>query len=130
MDLKLSTSLAAAMVALAGSGFSAAALAGDPTPDRDSTAAPTVTPSANDSQDNSNKRMGNDPYKPSVGVLDDNAQRAHDPNQRSAQTSGSEQIAAGEVRDWESIDLDHDHLISPDEMQQYLDKGSAGGQTK
>jgi hypothetical protein len=65
---------------------------------------------------------------PTVPRMDDNAQRQHDRNTRSAAPAGTgtttgaapSGTAAADVRDWATIDKNNDHLIGPDEMEAYL----------
>lgn len=70
--------------------------------------------------------------QPSNATLDDNAQRAH--SRSTSATSGNKKMqhtkmAAGEVRDWRAIDKNHDNLISPEEMEAALKKGSTQGKS-
>lgn len=69
--------------------------------------------------------------EPSNETMDLNAQRAHDRNMRSDLPEGmqtpQELISAGEVRDWNAIDADHDNLISPDEMEVALNANAPKG---
>ena len=62
--------------------------------------------------------------QPSNETMDSNAQRAHSRSSGSTQQSSSKPPAAhanaGEVRDWNAIDKNHDHLISPEEMEAAL----------
>ena len=67
---------------------------------------------------------------PTVQRMDDNGQRQHDRNAAS-KTLGAAKPAApvatgtNEVRDWAAIDKNKDHLISPEEMEDYLKQGRA-----
>ena len=85
--------------------------------------------------------------EPSTGVLDDNAQRQHDRNQGSTQRpsadsagtthqgstdSGSAGMSgidtsggSATTRDWNKIDADQDGSVSPQEMDNWLQKSRA-----
>jgi hypothetical protein len=68
--------------------------------------------------------------------MDANAQRAHDRNTGTAPRSGSKQqqqpqVSARDVRNWQTIDKNHDNLISPEEMEAELQqKGPSKDMTK
>jgi hypothetical protein len=75
--------------------------------------------------------------QPSAQNMDANAQRAHsrsrgtEPGNADAAKSkgmqGSSTVASGETRDWSQVDTNHDNLVSPDEMQAYLDQHHPSG---
>jgi hypothetical protein len=85
--------------------------------------------------------------QPSAQNMDANAQRAHsrstgtepgnaDAAKSKGATGGSDStsqtVAQGGTRDWSQVDTDHDNLVSPDEMQKYLDQAhgqKSGGST-
>lgn len=45
----------------------------------------------------------------------------HETNKKAIAMEAKEDKVSGGVRDWSAIDVDKDHLISPEEMQKYLD---------
>ena len=72
---------------------------------------------------------------PTVERLDDNTQRQHDRNAASKRPGAAKSAApvaasTGEVRDWAAIDKNKDHLISPEEMEDYLKQGSPAPTSK
>ena len=79
---------------------------------------------------------------PSVQSMGENAQRQHDRNAATpkpapgaAATTNSAQPRGaapdvGEVRDWAKIDKNKDNLISPEEMETYLNESRAKTQPK
>ena len=99
MSTRSTSRISATVAALACTVLSAAALAADQTTPRDSTsAAPPATQADTARQADRTQAVPKDDLmlpKPSVS-------------------------ASGETRDWQSIDKNHDNLISPDEMQQAL----------
>lgn len=105
---------------LASAGIGGTAFAADPVERTAQNADQTqVVPSRDDLQ----------PGNPSLGAMDDNAQRQHD-NDRDGNTSSpnnstsdrsnaraSQQGAPGDTRDWNAIDTNNDNLIQPQEME-------------
>ena len=61
---------------------------------------------------------------PSVQRMDDNAQRAHDRNTGSSKAGtaapAASRVDPAQVRDWSKIDKNSDHLIGPEEMEDWL----------
>lgn len=128
------TALAAAVAALSvagGAAFAADAPAGSKTDKADKTQ---VVPARDDMKPGA---------APSVPRMDDNAQRAHDPDRaakskdkgKGAAASGETTATGGkagratssaDVRDWSKIDKNNDHLISPEEMEEALKEPGPG----
>ncbi len=50
-----------------------------------------------------------------------NEQSNHQTNKKAIAMEAKEHKLSDDVRDWSAIDMDKDHLISPEEMQKYLD---------
>jgi len=103
-------------IALLWAGFGTAALAQN---------APATSPNPGKTQTAPTKSdVQQQQAQPSNETMDSNAQRAQSRSSGSTQQSSSKprtaQANAGEVRDWNAIDKNHDHLISPEEMEAAL----------
>jgi hypothetical protein len=121
---RFNLTIAAALVCAA---FGAGAFAQDkPAPSRKATDKTQVQPSKQEAQQ----------AEPSNENMDANAQRAHDRNTGTTPRSGSKQqqqpqVSARDVRNWQTIDKNHDNLISPEEMEAELQqKGPSKDMTK
>jgi hypothetical protein len=64
---------------------------------------------------------------PTVQRMDDNAQRAHDRDAGTARSGSAKPAATGgaQVRDWAQIDKNKDHLVGPEEMEQWLSQSGS-----
>lgn len=123
MNTRLTSTMAVAL--LASAGWCATALAQDK-------AAPPAK------ADKTQVVPGKQDLKPSpatVEKLDDNAQRIHDRDRAAAPQGSASNVQANAnagqaarapaegVRDWAAIDKNKDNLISPEEMEAYLNEG-------
>jgi len=101
-------------IALVCAGFGVGALAQDKPNATQNSDKTKVVPSKKDVQQT----------QPSNEMMDQNAQRAHDRNTGSTPPPSTKAqrpaTTVGEVRDWNAIDKNHDHLISPEEMEAAL----------
>ena len=117
---RLTSTLAAALVAAA---FATPAFA------QDKPTAPANSPNAGKTQQ-APKKSDVQGKEPSAGNMDSNAQRQHSrstpaasASSKQSRSSRTQTAQVGEVRNWNTIDKNKDHLISPDEMQAELDRG-------